>query len=405
MTSDPFKILNEDVHQNILQHLDGNEIKKLSLVSKSWHQIIGSSRECMRKIICRVDKQMHLDILKQSTRHYENFKVTPYQFVHQLTVTLEDFCIKNMWLNEICDKEINHSGYVELIKSFSRSVEFLQIGDIATKNYSNRSAIIVNFPKLKKLHCSFTNRAAFSILLGNNPHLETVILSSDLLTTDDNEFLHHDNVIVKFLAKNYQIKNLWLLNLEKLFFYDISSKVGHLKHFTFTTNFHNLPADARDNFIKFLKWQGNFDSLNMMGCRDKRTLLEIWNSSIKFKKLFIIDCNFYEELCTLDLQKNLFVKDIDFYLTSSLHALIFLQNSPNITQYKVRQLSKQLLEFSLRHLKYLKCVKYQSIDMDARKFYNEYKATIQNDNLSLVLKELDFFEYLNIDKKMTERKC
>lgn len=394
--SDPLKVLSEDIHRFILQHFDGNEIKKLSLVSKSWHDVIGSSRDCMKKLIYRVDKQLQLEVLKQSTaRQYENFKVTPYGLLQKLTEVLEEFNIKNIWINEVCDKEIDHSGYIRLIQSFSQSVEYLQIGDIATKNSSSRSTIAVDFPKLKKLHCSFTNRAAFSILLGKNPHLESVILSSDMLTIDEDELLQHDNIIIKFLAKNCQIKNLWLLHLEKLFLYDISSKVSNLKHFTFTTNFQNSPIHVRENFIKLIKKLPCFESLNMMGCRDKQILRQIWNEPEKFKKLFVIDCNFHVDLLSHDLLKNLFVREIDFYLTSSLHVLFFLQNAPNIEEFKVRQLSKQVLEYSLLHLRHLKVIKYQSIDSDALKYYNEYK----NKRSALKLKELDFFEYLNIDKK------
>jgi F-box domain len=397
MSGDPFKLLNEDTHRFILQHFDGNDVRKCSLVSRSWHELIGSSRMCMQKIVCRIDKPMQLMLIKNSSRNYENFKVTPYGFLRELTTLLESFYVKNIWINEVCDKEIDHSDYVRLIKSFSSTVEYLQIGDIATKN-SNCPSIAIDFPMLKKLHCSFTNRAAFSILLGDNPKLTSAILSSDLIANDESEFLQHDNVIVKFLARNTKIKKLWLLHLEKLFLYDISSKVGKLTHFTFTTNFQNAPVHVKENFLKLLKTQGNFESLNVMGCRDKKILKEIWNSSIKFSKLFVIDCNFYEELSSFDLQRNAFVKEIDFYLTSSVHALFFLQAATNIKQYKVRQLSKQLLEFSLSQLKYLTIIKYQSIDMDAWKFFHEYRMMQNGSSLKVKLQELDFFDYLNIDK-------
>lgn len=395
---DPFKVLSEDIHRFILQHFDGNEIKKLSLVSRLWHDVTGSSRNCMKKLIYRVDKQLQLEVLKHTTtRQYENFKVTPYGLLQKLTEVLGDFYVRNMWINEVCEKELDHSGYIRLIQSFAQSVEYLQIGDIATKNSSSRSTIAIDFPKLRKLHCSFTNRAAFSILLGNNPNLESVILSYDSLAIDEDELLQHDNIIIKFLAKNSQkIQNLWLLHLEKLFLYDISSKVSNLKHFTFTTNFQSSPPHARENFIKLIKSQGSFDSLNMMGCRDKKILTQLWNESIKFKKLFVIDCNFHEDLFSYDLQRNSFVIEIDFYLTSSVHVLFFLQKAPNIAEFKVRQLSKQLLEYSLRHLRCLKVIKFQSIDTDALKYFNEQKTVL---NGSVKLKELDFFEYLNIDKK------
>lgn len=392
--SDPVKKLNEDVYPLIFQHFDTHDIKKVSLVSKLWNQTIGSDRQCMRKIICRIDRpnlQMHM--LEQSSRRYENFKISPRACYEELSVILKSFNVKNVWLNDTCEKEIEHSEYANFMRSFAETIEYLQTGDISTKNANRVTSI--NFPKLRKLHCSFTNRSAFSIFLGDNKHLESVILSSELYSCDD-EFMYHDNIISEFLAKNQQIRNLWLLHLEKLFVYDISSKVTQkLKHFTFTTNFQNSPRHAKQNFLKFIKSQKCLESLNIMGCRDKSVLVEIWNGLVKFKKLFVIDCNFYEELHSFDLRENSNVEDIDFYLSSSLHAYFFLKAAPNIVSYKIRQLSKQLLEFSVNNLRCLKEIKFQSIDGDAVRYYREVRLSGRK---QFRIKELDFFEYLNIDK-------
>lgn len=322
-----------------------------------------------------------------------NFRISPRGCYNDLSSVLGTFNVKNVWMNDTSDKEVDHCEYVNFMKSFSATVEYLQTGDIATKN-ANR-LLPIDFPSLKKLHCSFTNRSAFSIFLGTNKRLDSVILSSELNTCDD-DLTYHDNIISEFLSRNHQIRNLWLLHLEKLFMYDISSKVTQkLKHFTFTTNFQNSPRHVKQNFIKFIKAQKCLESLNVMGCRDKTVLIEIWNGGVKFKKLFVIDCNFYEELSSRDLHENFNVEEVDFYLTSSLHAFLFLQSAPNIVAYKIRQLSKQLLEYSLCSLKQLKEIKYQSIDGDAVKYYRDVRRCGRK---MCRIKELEFFEYLNIDK-------
>lgn len=395
--SDPFKVLDEDIWPLIFQHFDGNELRRITQVSKLWNELIGASRLCMKKIVCRIDRpNVQLKALSESVRQYENFKISPHGHYCELSEILQQFNVKNVLINDTCEKEVDHNEYVNFMKSFSDTVEYLQSGDIATKNVNR--AITVDFPRLKKLHCSFTNRSAFSIFLGDNPLLESVILSSELNTRDD-EFLCHDNIISEFLFKNQQIKNLWLLHLEKLFVYDISLKVTQkLRHFTFTTNYHKCPRHARENFIKFIKGQTNLVGLNMMGCRDKSVITALWNDkAVKFQKLFVIDCNFYDELHQFDLHENLTIEEIDFYLSSSYHASFLLFSAPNIIMYKIRQLSKQLLEFSLRNLKHLREIKYQSIDVDALKFYNDMQPC---DKKLLKLKELDFFEYLNIDKRL-----
>lgn len=389
---DPLKILDEDTFPFIFQHLSSSDIRKLSQVSKLWFQCIANSKECMKKVIIRIDRpNLQMEILSQSLRQYENFKISPHRYYDQLSTFMQNFTVKNVWINDTNDKEVDHNEYVNFMKSFSYTIEYLQTGDIATKNINRLTPI--DFPRLKKLHLSFTNRSAFSIFLGKNCKLESVILSSEFNTGDD-EIMCHNNVIIEFLSKNPQIKNLWLLHLEKLFVYDISRKVmPKLRYLTFTTQFQNSPQHVKENFLKFIKSQNCLEVLNFMGCRDKSIITAIWNNS-KFRKLFVIDCNFYEEINPNDLHKNNHIEEIDFYLTSSVHAYIFLQSAPNIVKYKIRQLSKQLLEFSIRHLSSLREIKFQSIDSDATRYYKEIKKT----HPQFKICELDFFEYLNIDK-------
>jgi hypothetical protein len=348
----------------------------------------------MRKVIFRIDRPRYqLQLLSESDRSYENFKISPHGYYEKLSEVLNNFNVRNIWMNETCDKEVDHNEYVKFMKSFAGTIEYLQTGDIATKNLNRVTKI--DFPKLTKLHCSFTNRSAFSIFLGENKKLDSVILSCELDSSVD-EFIIHNNVISEFLIKNYQIKNLWLLHLENLFIYDISAKVTQkLKHLTFTAYFQYSPQHAKENFLKFIKAQRCLQELNIMGCREKRILANIWNDSVKFAKLFIIDCNFYEELQMNDLYENPNVEEIDFYLTSSMHALCFLQVSPNIVKYKIRQLSKQLLEFSVHKLKRLREIRFQSVDSDAISYFNRLDTKFQH---TLKLRELDFFEYVNIDK-------
>jgi hypothetical protein len=47
--NDPFDKL-WDVHHLIYQHLNGEDVKQASLVSKQWYEEIGMSRVCMQKI-------------------------------------------------------------------------------------------------------------------------------------------------------------------------------------------------------------------------------------------------------------------------------------------------------------------------------------------------------------------
>lgn len=396
---DPFLVLNDDIHRFILQHFDASEIQRLSCVSQLWYLTTSASRECMKKLIYSVDNESQMKVLKWSSRRYENFKVTPY-FLVELTNVLKKFRIKSLRINEIYGKEIEHKDYIYLIESCASTVECLMLCDVATRN-SSREAKAINFPNLRKCHCSFTNRTSFSILLGHNPKLEHVVISADLLSRDDDEFIRHDNVIIKFLMNNQNIQKLCFLNLEKLFVNDVSLVTNAVKHFTFTANFINKPKYARDNFLKFLSAQSELEKLNMMGCQNKRILIEIWNCAKSIKK-FIIDCNIHDEINVLELQTHPLIEEIDFYLTSSLMAIFFLRASPNLKYLKVRQLSKKLLEHCIHECKQLEVITFQSIDLDAGLYYKEYRRSAKLSRRNFLrLQELDFFEYLNFDKRTT----
>lgn len=392
--SDPFAVLNEDIHRFVLQHLDFCDVLKGSLVSQFWYHTIGSSRECTDKLIYSIDTEHQMRALTWSLRQYEHFKVIPFNLREVASVIL-NFKVKSMRINELYGKKIEHSDYINFIESFARTVEYLTFCDVTTEN-SNRTLRVVDFCKLKKLHFTYTNRTALWILLGNNPQLNHVVISSNNLSAhDEEEFLRHDNVIIKFLRKNNKIKELCLLNLEHTFLYDISLCINTIQSFTFTTNFMLKSTHVRDNFLKFLSAQPNLEKIHVMCCQNKRILVDIWNSA-KSVKHFIIDCNIHEDISSSDLQKNSFIEEIDFYLTSSLIVIFFLRASPNIKYLKVRQLSKYLLEHCLQ-LVNLEVITFQSIDPDAYSFYKKNINTVNSNKFRLI--ELDFFEYLNIRKR------
>lgn len=384
----PLIVLNEDIHRYIFQHFEVGDVQKISLVSQLWYHLIGSSRECMNKLIYSVETESQMKTLKWTLRRYEHFKVSPY-FFKELSNVFRTFRVKSLRMSEIYDKEIAHGDYVCFIKSFAETVEYLGLCDVAIKNLPTQ---VIEFPNLKKLHCSNVNKN-FELFLGNNPKLDHVLISQD-----NGELLRQNDVIIKFLKKNMKIKTLCLLNIENIFIHDISVILNATKliNFTFTTNFINKPRQVIENFLKFLEAQSALEEIYVIGCQNKKILFDIWNSSTH-AKTFIIDCNSNEiHNSNLEIQSNNLIEEIDFCLTSSILAIFFLRASPNIKYCKVRQLSKQFLECCIQS-KCLRVITFQSIDPDAMFFYKKYKSAVKARNLKL--QELDFFEYLNIGKR------
>jgi hypothetical protein len=147
-----------------------------------------------------------------------------------------------------------------------------------------------------------------------------------------------------------------------------------------------------ENFLKFIEAQETLDKLHVMGCADKKILTQIWNVA-KNIKIFTFDCNVQNDSINYELTKKKSIKEIDFCLTSSVIAISFLRVTPKVEYIKVRQLSKQLLVNCI-HLKCLKLITFQSIDRDAYEFFIRNTSILNN----LKLQELDFFEYLSLNK-------
>lgn len=91
--SDPFAVLNEDIHHYVLQHFDFCDAMKGSLVSNFWYHIIGSSRECIYNFVYTIDTEYQMRALRWSSRRYEHFKVSPFN-LKELTSVLRSFKVK-----------------------------------------------------------------------------------------------------------------------------------------------------------------------------------------------------------------------------------------------------------------------------------------------------------------------
>jgi hypothetical protein len=76
-TNDPLIRICSDVHELILQHFSGRDVKELSLVSKNWNETIGSSSKCMSKIQLKIKGNVSevKSTLLKSQRKYSNILI------------------------------------------------------------------------------------------------------------------------------------------------------------------------------------------------------------------------------------------------------------------------------------------------------------------------------------------
>lgn len=381
-----------DLCDVIFQHLDARDVLNCSLVSKLWYATVGASRCCMKQIWVRVDRPWtQVELLTQSLRKYENFRIQPGRRA-ELSEILRNCRPKTVMITDEVDEQIEFCDYYEFMRSMAPTVEILQPGEADVLD--TRKLLTINFPKLKELQFTVTNRYAFSIFLGSNPKLEKVLLSLPSEITSD--FLIPTNIVQQFLLRNQQIKNLWMCEVDCAFQADLTenSKLD-LTTFAFSKTSPHNSIKVADNLVKFVKAQRNLESLKILCLNDQNIFLEIWSGG-SFRKLFIMDCSLKGRMTDGALPRNLLVTEINFYLNPSCHVLKFLHACPNLTFFKVRQLSRQILEFSATNLPRLVKIQFQSVESGVVRLYDELVAHgCANDRIKL--EEMNFFEFVGHD--------
>jgi len=391
---DPLESCFVDVYELIFQHFTCKDVIKSSLVSNSWNAIIGTSHNCMKHVWLKIDQptaQTHY--LERSHRKYENLRLLPGSRA-KLAEIFEKFRIKNAMITDDEGEVVNHEDYLELMGAISSTVEELQPGEALTA--TKRDLHAIDFPKLKELQYTVSNRNAFTIFLGSNPKLERVLLSFS--NAVPNEFLVPTNIIHEFLQKNRQIQSLWMCEVHGVFTSDITENVRlDLQTFAFAITTLQFSEQAGENLVKFIKHQRNLEWLKILCLYDKKVFMRIWTEG-SFKKLFIMDCSLKGTMNNQELTNNPRLEEINFYLNPSCHILKFLRASPNLKTIKVRQLSKQIMEFVARNLLKLELIKFQSIESDVEKYYEGVKSSEgAGVNREIKLEEMEFFDFVGRD--------
>lgn len=390
---DPLVASCADVFDLIFQHFNAKDVIRSSLVSKSFYEIVGSSHFCMKQLWLEIENpSKQLTTLERSQRKYENLRIYP-DARSELSSVLKKFRPKVVRVSDDQGDPIKHDFYFELMHSMAPTLVDLHLGE--TESVQSRRLRSIDFPQLKELHCTAVNRNAFSVFLGSNPQLENVSLAFN--TGISIEFLVPTNIVHEFLQRNSQIKRLIMSEIDCAFQSDLTENVAlDLESFAFSKTSGKFSERVVDNLVQFIEAQSNLQSLKVRCLYDQELLTRIW--SLRFKRLFIMDLNPKGSPAIQNLSPNDFVEEIDFYLNSSCHILKFLQASPNLTSFKLRQLSRHIMRFSALNLRNLKRIQFQSLENGVESHYEDLKNLDGDDvNRGIKLEEIDFFDFVGVD--------
>lgn len=165
---DILEILPEQICENIFDNLSAIDLLTCSLVNSTWYDFIAKKQECMKKIKlsfshknCRdftllvevpVMKE-NIELLKNSTRKYENVEFLHYQSVFREVKEIME--VPGRKWKDVYLKQINFPTTRDCMSFFSvfeQTVENLKIDKtyINSTHYTGEK-MRFTFPKLKKL--------------------------------------------------------------------------------------------------------------------------------------------------------------------------------------------------------------------------------------------------------------
>lgn len=167
----PLDKLHEDVYPLIFQHFSVRDFIKVSQVSKSWEEIIGSSTIAMSKVWLRFYFPYDdVNCLKQSQRNYQNVKIQRSLPI-ELYPLLDKFKLKSVMMRDHTFDEPEELS--QILRKFSQTVEELEIFDISILKDDEPNSLI-DFPVLRRFEFNLTTRNTLVLFLGNIPCLEDV---------------------------------------------------------------------------------------------------------------------------------------------------------------------------------------------------------------------------------------
>ena len=321
----PFLRLPEELHVQILQHLNGTDLLRSSEVCHFWYNLIANSKISMQKITlmvgfidCTHTTCKLINIIKTSSRRYINISIFGF-FHHNMA-----------------------SDVIKIIKVHCKTIENLDL-----RNVTNDEAVVemLQIPNLQHLSLisdceKQSNCAIYSMLLKSSNKLKSLKI--------DNISDH----LVDCLENN---NNLITLNLSfdvalELFEHDIS-EMFHFKLQHLITS-GSLRNRVGDNFIKFLLTQAN--NLHSLQVESPSAFLldTIFNELTTLKSICLkIMC---EEYPRLDLNSNEKITELEFKNPIDLDFLkSFLVATPNIVVLIIKQLDLKIVDYISKNLKKL----------------------------------------------------
>lgn len=212
------KIPIEMWNQIFLCNITKNELLNLSLVSKGFYQVIGSSPDAMNTIMLEIDgEKSSVDIktILSSSRSYRNMTIRNFNDFESISKVFAKFG-QNLKYLKIVNCKFSVREMLKIFKTTSQNLKTLHLEKLPkkplirdTKAFKKFSFKFLQLENLLFLNCDF-----FSLLKCFSNTLKS--FSFYCFTKDDDQerdIYERSQLLVKFLAKQNNLKELKLYTL------------------------------------------------------------------------------------------------------------------------------------------------------------------------------------------------
>lgn len=377
---DPLEKIHEHIHGLILQHFEGAQVLELSLVSKTWYEVIGNSPEAMKKVWLNVGdrfnepKKKDLQTFRQSKRKYQNFKMSEIENGLQIVL-----CPKRKWKRAQIDIQsfTSFEDYKYLLNIFNESIQDLELFDMSIER--PKSTIddgTLDFKQLQRLRMDFVTPTAIKPLLRNSPRLGKLIVG-DLLEFEENETETSQMFIVQFVKLQPQITHLSLSAdaFFKLFENENCYELQLQYLLVESSNKIEKSSKLMKNFETFVSKQNQLKWITLCEWTCEESLASLINKSSIGRISFDYFDDLSEKFKGPKLNKNQTIQRMDFQVEGmELDWMkIVLDAATHVEILYFFHVTENAFKYLVLNCKHLRILKYCSIFKNSSEFYESLK--------------------------------
>lgn len=392
---DRIRTLPQNIINKIFNKLDVKQLLKATLVSKYWNTMVSNTEPFKRKVWLRCYSPLKdMDSLRQSSRNYENFKLSDSSGGGSLECIILQYGKRATWKRVyLYIRNVYCPFLFEIFDIIASTVEELELRSLQSLKMRENCT----FSKLKRLRLVNSHEFAFEAFLFRTPSLTTLSVQSPF----------QDQVhLITVLREKPHILHLQLKGniLGEIFDRNINCVVKlNLK----TLNLNNdtttiLSEDVERNMIHFVQNQDNLKRLFLVKNLSNKLITLMWNrmpnsvNHITFKELTQQTIM----VCFLNTNEN--ITDLDFEGSGRTFEELepFLEACPYLRRLYIKEITVEIIEYCGKNLEKLESLKYQTtqkLTFDKAERHDQCMAILSQPcirNKKFKLEQLDFTEHI-----------